>query len=944
MSANPSRICQAPRLCALTAAALMTLTAGAGCGDGPICASDISVFITKPDNGQRLIDDSDPFRFGIQSDVVVRTNLRRGERVELEMFDVLGSPIGYYQAIVDIDGTATFPDLTFPEIVDRITARGVTEECGAGSDTIFLDGAAMERCALVVGAQPITTDYYGETDVYNDNADSNQSVAGFQTTVDVLTEPGYEVRLQVDDLYTGTTTDAGTRIADDAAIARYGLTIPDGHQQISAECIGPTGRLSRSEQVEMIVDTEVPACGLVAPLPGTSIGRLIDLDNDASNGIQVEFFGSYDLGEPNNIDDGGLDTSVFLVNYEPFPALPTDTEGVSSFVLTFDQVGVYTVSFLVSDRAGNECIETSDYAYNSDDLVVKSLDRQSAQVSWLVPDDNQPSADGYLVKVAEEPFEPDNFNNTGREVATVFPQNPGLIETVTISDLRPGVEYYVAIISLDIDGQPFRLLEAAGPVTVDFDKLGPIAAPNPDEGDNALGYQTAAGDFNGDGFGDLAVSAPFKLRSVGGGAGEVYVYFGSEDGLSEQPMLTILGSVSGAQLGTGLTAIQWDDDEIDDLAIGAPFGPEGGKVYILSGDSSYGAVSQQFNDTTSEVEISAGDGWFASSALGFALTRARFDGDSREDLIISAPAGGAGDGGVAVVYGGADAIAITLSESDPDAANGAVALVLQDPDSDSIFDSPAGAFFGHYLFNLGATEGALDATDDIGVAYTEKNAAVVFRGRAQPAAPGVTLATFAPALDLELSRSSPDTSSRFGTAMGTIADLDGDGARDIVVGIWREGANLGRVEIVEGDAVGTRDVGAVRITSIVPDTAECAANGCGLGSAVVNNAAGRLEPDIDGDGLEDLIITAGIDAGQVEMLIWYGGQIPTGSVFSTSADHVIPAPDVFEAKARGDSDGTPIAASWVGDVNGDGLEDICWADYSANSLDGAFELLYDDRQ
>ena len=38
----------------------------------------------------------------------------------------------------------------------------------------------------------------------------------------------------------------------------------------------------------------------------------------------------------------------------------------------------------------------------------------------------------------------------------------------------------------------------------------------------------------------------------------------------------------------------------------------------------------------------------------------------------------------------------------------------------------------------------------------------------------------------------------------------------------------------------------------------------------------------------------------------------------------------------------PATAAWVGDVNGDGLDDACWSSPLDNGKDGSFELLWDD--
>ena len=49
-----------------------------------------------------------------------------------------------------------------------------------------------------------------------------------------------------------------------------------------------------------------------------------------------------------------------------------------------------------------------------------------------------------------------------------------------------------------------------------------------------FGAAVAVGDFNGDGFDDLAVSAPFADVSGFADAGSVHVIYGSEDGLKGQ--------------------------------------------------------------------------------------------------------------------------------------------------------------------------------------------------------------------------------------------------------------------------------------------------------------------------------------------------------------------------------------------------------------------------
>jgi hypothetical protein len=174
--------------------------------------------------------------------------------------------------------------------------------------------------------------------------------------------------------------------------------------------------------------------------------------------------------------------------------------------------------------------------------------------------------------------------------------------------------------------------------------------------------------------------------------------------------------------------------------------------------------------------------------------------------------------------------------------------------------------------------------------------------------------------------------------MGSIEDQNGDNARDVVIGSWGEGNYNGRVVIVDGNAVGTQSVATIGIATITPGAGVRA-----LGTAVVNNALAVTAPDVNNDGLEDLLIVGnrGASAQDVSLFVWYGGSIPSGSATTASANHIVDSPAVFNGVVL-PSGGTPITAIWAGDVNGDGLEDICWADHGASSRDGAFELLWDD--
>ncbi|MCG8419704.1 MAG: FG-GAP-like repeat-containing protein [Proteobacteria bacterium] len=573
-------------------------------------------------------------------------------------------------------------------------------------------------------------------------------------------------------------------------------------------------------------------------------------------------------------------------------------------------------------------------------LAASQRDRRSAVLSWTAPDDRGQPADRYIVKLASELLTDSNFDTTGTEFASLAPSAPGTGETLVI-DARPGTEYYAGVAAVDAAGNR-TVAEIAGPFSVDFDHSGAVSSVRPEDDENGLGFQMAGGDYNNDGFSDVAVAAPFK--SVGGdfGVGSVYVYYGGENGLADpvgstvlgdpiEPDVTIEGTELGAQFGNGVTAIDWNRDGIDDLAIGAPFGDNfNGGVQIFFGGDAF--------DENPEVSIGVNDSdpanWFLGGLLGWSLAAADFDGDQNDDLVMSAVFGGQGNGGVAVLYGGTDERDIRLASNDASASGDARVVLVEDP------ELATNDLFGSWVYNLGHLDPAAGAMEDIGVAHFDGSTAFVIRGRRQPNSAGVTSSGIDATRDLEIRHPTAGNEKvYFGSAMGSLADINDDGARDIVIGAWGEDvfADLdGRLYIIAGNAIGTLNV-ANAITTISPEP--------GLrkfATAIANNALAK-DPDVDGDGREDLLVVGGADGGGgVQMFIWYGGAIPIGAVTTSSAAHSVAGPADFRAPIP-PSTGTPMAATWVGDTNRDGLEDVCWADTITLNRDGAFELLWDDK-
>ena len=305
----------------------------------------------------------------------------------------------------------------------------------------------------------------------------------------------------------------------------------------------------------------------------------------------------------------------------------------------------------------------------------------------------------------------------------------------------------------------------------------------------AFGSSLAAGDFDADGYWDLAIGARDDDPDPGPSspAGVVVILRGASAGLTAVGVQVLSDEqiatpdplpIDVLRLGFSLVAGDFDGNGIADLAAGAP---DSGDLDLLPEIDRPGAVAV-FYGSTNGLDSSSSELWHQDSPgipgddeanvqFGTSLAAGDLDGDGDDDLVVGAP-----------------------DEDTSDGADGSVTVIEGSPDG------------------LTATDSQRWDQDVAGV-------------------PGVG-----------------EANDQFGAALA-VGDFDGDSADDLAIGVpgkdVGQGIDEGRVIVLRGSATGLTATGVRAWTQDSPGIPGRAGIGDQLGTALTALDFGRSgRPDL----------------------------------------------------------------------------------------------------
>jgi hypothetical protein len=375
------------------------------------------------------------------------------------------------------------------------------------------------------------------------------------------------------------------------------------------------------------------------------------------------------------------------------------------------------------------------------------------------------------------------------------------------------------------------------------------------EDDDRFGRSLTWGDFNGDGYDDLAVGVIGEDVGDLFWAGAVNVIYGTAGGLSatgnqiwDQDSPGIAGEAEGGDLfGEAVASGDFNGDGYDDLAVGVSGETIGdiiaaGAVNVIYGTA--GGLAASGNQMWQQNSPGIAGGAEEYDGFGDAVASGDFNGDGYDDLAVGVSGEDVGDisaaGAVNVIYGSAGGLSASGDQ-------------IWDQDSAGI----AGEAEEYDGFGSAVASGDFngDGYDDLAVGVSGETIGNLFWAGAVNVIYG-TAGGLSASGDQIWDQDSAgiageaEQNDYFGWSL-TLGDFNGDGYEDLAVGVFGEAIGdrtfAGAVNVIYGTAGGLAATGNQMWHQDSAGIAGGAEQTDHFGEAVASG-------DFNGDGYDDLAI------------------------------------------------------------------------------------------
>ncbi len=407
-----------------------------------------------------------------------------------------------------------------------------------------------------------------------------------------------------------------------------------------------------------------------------------------------------------------------------------------------------------------------------------------------------------------------------------------------------------------------------------------------DSGDQ-FGFALAVGDFNYDGYADLAIGVPTDEVDGVEGAGSITVLYGSDEGLTSDASETFSQDSKGIEddpdvddyFGYALTTGDFDHDGYVDLAVGVPGEDisgetDAGLVHVVFGsvDGLRGDDSQVWHQGSDGVTGVLED----DDGFGTALASGDFNSDGHDDLVIGVPGEDIDEqedaGWVHVLYGGDGGVLSSVPTHD-DTGLSSIGDDIWHQDVDGI-DGDAESFDG-FGYALAVGDFDYDGYDDLAVGVPGEDVTLKDKDA------GAVNTIYGGSGGLTASDDqywhqnkggiggSAGDDEHFGAAL-TAGDFDDDGYDDLAIGApgedYESHESAGQVQVLYGKDSGLSSDGEQRWHQSIEDID-------GVAEAFDRFGQSLTAGDYDGDGAADLVIGAPLedvgertDAGAINVI------------------------------------------------------------------------------